>query len=94
MSALDLTPTILAPGRETWGIAAVKSGAWALLWQPHKVKELHRMNGTFPLASSEEEALERVRLRIETDPDFAKRWKGWSFCFVKLDKIVECREAA
>lgn len=94
MSLLDVKPVVLAPGRETWGIAAIKSGAWALLWRPEKAEQFHRMNGTFPLASSEEEALERVRLRIETDPDFARRWKDWSFCFVKLDKIVECREAA
>lgn len=94
MSLLDATPKILTPGREIWGIAAIKASAVEILWEPRNIREARKMTGSFPLCASEEEALERVRVRIETDPEFAWRWKGWSFCFVKLDKIVEVVEAA
>lgn len=87
---------VLVPGksRETWGIAAIKSGAWNLLWHPEKAEQFHRMQGTFPFVTSKEEARERVRQRIATDPEFAKKWEGWTFVYVWLTDVTECRRVA
>lgn len=86
---------VLVPGkgRETWGTLALKAGRWKILWEA-RAGEMRRMNGTFPLASSKDEARDRVVAKIETDPTFAQEYEGWSFFFVLLDDCVECRRAA
>lgn len=85
---------VLVPGkgRETWGTMALKGGLCEILWG--KAQGMRRLNGTFPLASSKDEARDRVVARIETDPELAREYEGWTFFFVLLDDCVECRRVA
>lgn len=74
---------------EIWGIVAVKASRQKFVWSPEG-SESRRMNGTFPLARSKEEAKERVAQRIEHDVDFARAYAGWSFYAVDLTTCVLC----
>lgn len=80
--------------RESWGTMALKAGRWELLWSPLQAQEMRRMNGTFPIARSKDEARDRVIGRIQTDEEFAQRYEGWTFFFVLLDECVEVSRRA
>ena len=90
-----MTTSVIVPGRgrETWGVMALKGGRWEILWRA-RAEGMRRMSGTFPLASSKDEARDRLVAKIETDPVFAAEYQGWTFFFVLLDDCVECRRAA
>ena len=90
-----MTASVLVPGkgRETWGVMALKGGRWEILWNA-QAGGMRRMNGTFRLATSKDEARDLLVAKIETDPAFAAEYEGWTFFFVLLDDCVECRRAA
>lgn len=73
---------------------ALKAGRWELLWDPRSAEEMRRVNGTFPIARSRDEARDRVVARVSTDPDFARKYEGWTFFFVLLDECVEVGRSA
>lgn len=85
---------VLVPkrGRESWGTLALKGGRFEILWG--QADGMRRVNASLPIATSKDEARDRVVHRIETDPDFARDFEGWAFFFVLLDDCVECRRVA
>jgi hypothetical protein len=71
---------ILAPDihkGEQWSVVAHLRGRIVPMTPKH-----------FPVCGSYEEAIERARLKLSSDPEFAGRWWGWHFAGMRVDHQV------
>lgn len=67
------TVKVLHPGTppiERWVVLALKDGTWEIVQLFPK---------RFPICGSAAEAMDRVQIRMGTDPAFKQRWWGWHF---------------
>ena len=62
---------------EEWIACAHRYGQWVPMHPRH-----------FPVCGSRNECLDRVRIKLGTDPAFKRRWWGWSFVAVRYDDAV------
>ncbi len=62
---------------EMWVPVVHRYGVWVPLFPRY-----------FPVSGSKQECLDRVRIKIGSDPVFKKRWWGWNFAAVPVHDQV------
>lgn len=76
------------PIQQRWVVVALLAGKVRILY-PERCPS----GKGFPMCGAQQEAAERVKIALSTDPEFRAKWFGWKFSQLPLDSVVENGQA-